>query len=137
MITFPVLIFVILAIVFLSVVTVQQGTIAVITMFGKYQRILQPGLNFKIPIVEMVFKKISIQNQSIELQFQAITVDQANVYFKAMLLYAVINQDEKTIKDVAFKFVNEQNLMQALIRTVEGSIRGSVATKRQSEVLSL
>jgi regulator of protease activity HflC (stomatin/prohibitin superfamily) len=38
---------------------------------------------------------------------------------------------------VAFKFVDERNLMQALIRTVEGSIRAFVATKRQSEVLIL
>jgi regulator of protease activity HflC (stomatin/prohibitin superfamily) len=64
-------------------------------------------------------------------------VDQANVYFKAMLLYSVLNQDEETIKNVAFKFVDERNLMQALIRTVEGSIRAFVATKRQADVLIL
>ncbi len=135
----PIFIFVIVIIVilFLSFTSVQQGTIVVITQFGKYRRILKPGLNFKIPIIEQVFKRISIQNQSIELQFQAITVDQANVYFKAMLLYAVVSQDEEAIKNVAFKFVNEQNLMQALVRTVEGSIRGFVATKKQSEVLAL
>ena len=133
----PIFIFVIVVIVFLSFTTVQQGTIVVITQFGKYRRILKPGLNFKMPVIEQVFKRISIQNQSIELQFQAITVDQANVYFKAMLLYAVVSQDEEAIKNVAFKFVNEQNLMQALVRTVEGSIRGFVATKKQSEVLAL
>ena len=133
----PISIFVIIAILFLSFTIVQQGTISVLTQFGKYKRILTPGLNFKIPLIEQVFKRISIQNQSIELQFQAITIDQANVYFKAMLLYAVINQNEESIKNVAFKFVNEQNLMQALIRTVEGSIRGFVATKKQSEVLAL
>jgi regulator of protease activity HflC (stomatin/prohibitin superfamily) len=54
-----------------------------------------------------------------------------------MLLYAVIDQKEDTIKNVAFKFVDDRNLMQALIRTIEGSIRGFVATKKQSEVLSL
>lgn len=121
----------------LSIVTVQQGTIAVITVFGKYQRIMYPGLNFKIPFFEMIYKRISIQNRSVELEFQAITSDQANVNFKAMLLFAVLNQDEETIKNVAFKFVDEKNLMQALIRTVEGSIRGFVATKKQAEILSL
>jgi regulator of protease activity HflC (stomatin/prohibitin superfamily) len=59
------------------------------------------------------------------------------VYFKAMLLYAVFNQAEETIKNVAFKFVDERNFMQALIRTIEGTIRSFVATKRQSEILSL
>ncbi|PWV53567.1 SPFH domain-containing protein [Chitinophaga sp. S165] len=120
-----------------SFVTVQQGTIGVTTIFGKYNRVLFPGLNFKIPLIEKVFKRISIQNRSVELEFQAITIDQANVYFKAMLLYSVWNQDEETIKNVAFKFVDERSFMQALVRTIEGSIRGFVATKRQSEVLGL
>lgn len=118
-------------------VTVNQGTVAVITVFGKYSRIMAPGLNFKIPLIEMVNKRISIQNKSVELEFQAVTQDQANVYFKAMLLYAVFNQAEETIKNVAFKFVDERNFMQALIRTIEGTIRSFVATKRQSEILSL
>ncbi len=126
-----------LFIIFTGLVTVNQGTISVITMFGKYRRILRPGLNFKIPVIEQVFKSVSIQNRSVELEFQAVTLDQANVYFKSMLLYSVINQDEETIKNVAFKFINDKDLMQALIRTVEGSIRGFVATKRQAEILLL
>jgi regulator of protease activity HflC (stomatin/prohibitin superfamily) len=36
----------ILFIIFSGLVTVNQGTIAVITMFGKYQRILTPGPSF-------------------------------------------------------------------------------------------
>ncbi|MBS1623160.1 MAG: SPFH domain-containing protein [Bacteroidetes bacterium] len=120
-----------------SFVTVQQGNVAVITFFGKYRRIMMPGLNFKLPYVESIFRIISIQNRSVELQFQAITVDQANVYFKSMLLYSVLNQQEDTLKNVAFKFIDDKNLMQALTRTIEGSIRSFVATKRQAEILSL
>jgi prepilin-type processing-associated H-X9-DG protein len=121
----------------LSFVTVQQGTIAITTIFGKFRRILRPGLNFKIPFIEKVFKKISVQNRSSELGFQAVTIDQANVNFTAMLLYSVINSDEETIKNVAFKFIDERNFMQALVRSVEGSVRAFVATKKQSEVLIL
>ncbi|MES2689074.1 MAG: SPFH domain-containing protein [Bacteroidota bacterium] len=126
-----------LLILLLSIVTVQQGTVSVITMFGKYRRVLYPGLNLRIPFLESIFKKISIQNRSIELDFQAITQDQANVYFKAMLLYSVVDNKEETLKNVAFKFVNERDFMTALIRTIEGGIRGFVATKRQAEILSL
>jgi regulator of protease activity HflC (stomatin/prohibitin superfamily) len=128
---------VLLLIAFTGLVTVNQGTIDVITMFGKYRRILLPGLNFKIPIFEQVYKTVSIQNRSVELEFQAVTVDQANVYFKSMLLYSVVNQEEETIKNVAFKFISDKDLMQALIRTVEGSIRAFVATKKQAEILLL
>lgn len=124
-------------IILMSFVTVQQGTVAVITVFGKYRRILTPGLSMKIPVIEKVYKKISIQNRSAELGFQAVTIDQANVNFTAMLLYAVVNQQEESIKNVAFKFVDDKNLMQALVRSIEGSVRAFVATKKQSEVLSL
>jgi regulator of protease activity HflC (stomatin/prohibitin superfamily) len=118
-------------------VTVNQGTIAVITLFGKYQRILLPGLRFKIPLIEQIYKRVSIQNRSVELEFQAVTIDQANVYFKSMLLYAVMDENEETIKKVAFKFISNKDLMQALIRTIEGSIRSYVASQKQSEILGL
>jgi len=134
--TLPVL-FLIGAAVFFSFVTVPQGYVGVVTMFGKYRRIMLPGLNFKIPLLEVVTRKISVQNQSLEMQFAAITFDQANVNFKAMLLYSVMNQDEETIKNVAFKFINQASLMQALTRTVEGSVRSFVATKKQNEILLL
>ncbi|MBS1645586.1 MAG: SPFH domain-containing protein [Bacteroidetes bacterium] len=118
-------------------VTVQQGTVAVITIFGKYRRVLRPGLNFRIPFLEKIFRRISYQNRSIELKFQAITQDQANVNFSAMMLYSVLNQETETIKNVAFKFVDQQSFMQALVRSVEGAVRAFVATKKQSEILLL
>jgi regulator of protease activity HflC (stomatin/prohibitin superfamily) len=133
----PLIIIVILGILFLMCfVTVKQGTIAVVTVFGKFNKIMRPGLNFKLPFIQSIYKRISIQNRSVELEFQATTIDQANVNFKAMLLFAVLNQEEETIKNVAFKFVDEKSLMQALIRTIEGSIRSFVATKKQAEILS-
>lgn len=120
-----------------SFVTVQQGTVAVVTVFGKYRRVLRPGLNFRVPLIEKIFRRISYQNRSNELKFQAITQDQANVNFSAMMLYSVLNQETETIKNVAFKFMDDRSFMQALIRSVEGAVRAFVATKRQSEILLL
>lgn len=71
------------------------------------------------------------------MEFQAITQDQANVYFKSMMLYAVMNQSEEMLKNVAFKFITQQAFIQALSRTVEGMVRAFVASKRQAEILSL
>ena len=128
---------ILLFILFSGMFTINQGYIGVITMFGRYQRIVRPGLNFKIPVLEQLYKKVSIQNRSVEMEFQAVTQDQANVYFKSMLLYAVQNADEETVKKVAFKFISDRDLMQALVRTIEGNIRSFVATKKQAEVLAL
>jgi prepilin-type processing-associated H-X9-DG protein len=123
--------------IFSGMKTVQQGNVAVVTLFGKYRRVIRPGLNLLIPFVETIFKRISTQNRSVELEFQAVTIDQANVYFKSMLLFSVQDDAEESIKKVAFKFIDEKSLMQALIRTIEGNIRAFVATKKQAEVLSL
>jgi len=117
--------------------TINQGTIGVVTRLGKYHSIKRPGLNFKVPFLDQIYKRVSIQNRSVELEFQAVTVDQANVYFKSMLLYSVLDVQEETIKNVAFKFISDKDLMQALIRTVEGSIRAFVSTKKQAEVLNV
>ena len=124
-------------VVFSGLFTVNQGTIAVITRFGKYSGIRRPGLRFKVPFIDQVFKRISYQNRSVELEFQAVTLDQANVYFKSMLLYSVQNESEDTIQKVAFKFISDRDFMQALVRTIEGNIRAFVATKKQSEILGL
>lgn len=132
----PILVFLVLALL-KSLRTVEQGNVAVVTMFGRFRRILYPGLNVLFPFVERVTQVISVQNRSVELSFQAITQDQANVYFKAMLLYAVLDQEERTIVNVAFKFVDDQSFRQTLARTIEGAVRSFVATKRQAEILAL
>jgi prepilin-type processing-associated H-X9-DG protein len=128
---------VVIIVVLLSLKQVQQGNVAVTTVFGKYKRVLRPGLNWIIPVAEKVFRRISIQNRAIELQFQAITQDQANVYFTAMMVYSAISESDETIKNIAFKFVSEKDFLTALVRSVEGSTRGFVATKRQAEILGL
>jgi prepilin-type processing-associated H-X9-DG protein len=120
-----------------SVKTVAQGTVAVTTIFGKYRSVRRPGLNFLVPFAEKIFRRISTQNRAVELQFQAITADQANVYFTAMMVYSVINESVDTVKNVAFKFVSEKDFLTALVRSVEGSTRGFVATMRQAEILGL
>lgn len=123
--------------VLLSLRTVQQGTVAVTTVFGRYRRTLRAGLNVVIPLIERVHSRFSVQNKAVELQFQAITQDQANVYFTAMMVYGALDESENTIKNIAFKFVSEKDFLTALVRTVEGSTRSFVATKRQAEILGL
>ncbi|MCI0360867.1 MAG: hypothetical protein L0211_20510 [Planctomycetaceae bacterium] len=120
-----------------SVSIIKQGHIGVAVLFGKYSRLLKPGLNFRIPFLERVFRTISLQLRSAELEFQAITGDQANVNFKALIIYTVADGSEATIMKAAFKFIDERSFMQSLIRSIEGSIRSYVALKKQCEILSL
>jgi regulator of protease activity HflC (stomatin/prohibitin superfamily) len=122
---------------FSSVTVVKQGHVGVTVLFGRYRRVLRPGLSLRLPLMESMFKRISLQNRSAELVFQAITSDQANVDFKALIIYAVQNEEEETIKRAAFRFIDDRSFMQALVRSIEGSIRAFVSTKKQAEILGL
>ncbi len=130
-------IFAFIVLLMLSLRTISQGYVGVVTMFGKYRRVVFPGLNFLLPGIERVSRVVSVQHRSFEIAFQAITIDQANVYFKAMLLFSVLDQREETIVNVTFKFIDEASFLQTLTRSVEGAVRSFVATKRQAEVLAL
>lgn len=135
----PILIIAAIAFILLiqSIVLIKQGHVGIITRFGKYHRILHPGINMKLPLIDNVFNKISTQHRSIELEFQAISLDQANVNFKSLILFAARDDEEYTLKKIAFRFIDEKSFMQTLIRSIEGSIRSFVATKKQSEILTL
>jgi regulator of protease activity HflC (stomatin/prohibitin superfamily) len=116
--------------------SVPQATVAVITVFGKYRRNMREGLNFKLPW-EAVFHRLSLQNRALQMEFQAITEDQANVTFSTMIVYAVANPDEETIKKAVFSFASPQEFQLALQRTIDGSVRQFVATTKQSDILGM
>jgi len=116
--------------------TVPQATVGVVTVFGKYRRILREGLNFKLPW-ENVAHRLSLQNRALQLEFQAITQDQANVKFATMVLYAVAASEEDAIKKAVFSFATGQEFQLALQRTIDGSIRQFVATTKQSDILGM
>lgn len=116
--------------------TVEQATVAVVTVFGKYHRTMREGLNIKWPW-EKVATRLSLQNRALQLEFQAITQDQANVKFATMVLYAVSAAEEDAIKKAVFSFASVREFQLALQRTIDGSIRQFVATTKQADILGM
>lgn len=116
--------------------TVPQATVGVVTVFGKYHRVMREGLNFKLPW-ERLDVRLSLQNRALQLEFQAITQDQANVKFATMVLYSVAGADEESIKKAVFSFASPQEFLLALQRTIDGSIRQFVATTKQADILGM
>src|SRR5580704_4472291 len=116
--------------------SVPQATVAVVTLFGRYHRVMREGLNFKMPW-EKVAYRLSLQNRALQLEFQAITQDQANVKFATMVLYAVSAADEESVKKAVLSFATAQEFQLALQRTIDGSIRQFVATTKQSDILGM
>lgn len=119
-----------------SFYTVPQNQVGVLLRFNKFVTATTPGLNFKIPFID-TFKLVSLQNISSELKFQAITIDQANVFFNALVVFSTKDSSTENIKKVAFNFLNPESFTLALSRTIEGMVRSFIAGKKQSEILTL
>jgi regulator of protease activity HflC (stomatin/prohibitin superfamily) len=117
--------------------TIEQAHVGVVTMFGKYRRMLPAGLHMLIPIAERIMRTIPVQNQTSSLEFNAITNDQAAVHFATTIIFAVTDHDPATIQNVAFKFITPAAFTTAMTSAVEASVREFVSQKLQAEVLGL
>src|SRR4249919_2366708 len=75
MLLFWPLIVVILIIGLLSFFTVQTAQVAVITRFGKFLRVAEPGLNWKWPFIDRVAGRVSLRVNQITLTMETKTKD--------------------------------------------------------------
>lgn len=120
---------------FFHYVTIPQGSVGVVTTFGRYHRMIMPGFNWTRPWEHAEI--ITLQNRAMDLEFQAITIDQANVYFNCTLLYSVADSREQTVKRAAFSFASEAEFSLSLRKLLEDETRSYVATKRQAEMIGI
>jgi regulator of protease activity HflC (stomatin/prohibitin superfamily) len=75
MLLFWPLIVVILIVGLLSFFTVQTAQVAVITRFGKFRRVAEPGLNWKWPFIDRVAGRVSLRVNQITLTMETKTKD--------------------------------------------------------------
>lgn len=64
---------VVLGILLKSIVSVPEGSVAIIARFGKYKRDFGPGLKFKIPFIERVDGKISMKENMVKFPILSTT----------------------------------------------------------------
>ena len=79
---------------FAGVKTVSQGQVWTVERFGAYTRLLQPGLNFVLPYVDRVGRKLNVQEQVVEIPEQSvITRDNASVSVDGIIYYRVMEPE--------------------------------------------
>jgi regulator of protease activity HflC (stomatin/prohibitin superfamily) len=109
--------------------TVPQGSVWTVERFGAYTRSLQPGLNFVVPYIDRIGRRINVQEQVLDIPEQTvITGDNATVAADGVIYYRVL-EPEKAAYQV-------QDLKQALTTLAMTNIRAVVGEMPLDAALS-
>ena len=120
--TVPIIALLAIAVVFMGVKTVPQGTEYTVERFGKYTKTLKPGLNFIVPFVDHIGNKINMREQVLDIEKQSvISKDNAVVQTDGVVFHQIVDAAKSTYE------VNDlhnamRNLCLTNIRTVLGAM---------------
>ena len=113
----------------LGVRTVPQGQVWTVERFGAFVRLLQPGLNLLIPVVERVGHRMNVQEIVLDIPEQAvITRDNAAVTVDGIMYYRVLDPGKAAY--------GAQNLVQALTSMAMTNIRSVIGAMDLDAALS-
>ena len=112
---FALVIFFLLVVVLGSFFTVSTAQVAVITRFGKFRRVAEPGLNWKWPIIDKVAGKVSLRVNQIDLTMETKTKD--NVFVTIPISVQNRVRPEK-IYDAFYKLTNPIEQIQSYVEQV-------------------
>ena len=101
--------------------TVSTRQAAIIERLGKFQRVAHAGLNFKIPWVDRVRAKISLQVRQLDVMVETKTKDNVFVQIPVAVQYQVVEGRERE----AFYMLS--NHEQQIVAYVQDNVRSSVA----------
>jgi regulator of protease activity HflC (stomatin/prohibitin superfamily) len=109
--------------------TVPQGEVWTVERFGAFTRLLPPGLNFIIPFVEGIGRRMNVQEVVLDIPEQSvITRDNASVAVDGIVYYRVM--------DPAKAAYAVQNLQQALTALTMTNIRSVIGEMDLDATLS-
>ena len=112
----------------LSIVIVPQQTMVIIERLGKYNRILGPGLNFKIPIIERVAGKESIRIRQLDVPVETKTQDNVFVNLGVSIQFLAISEK---IFDAFYKLTDVNQQITSYVYDV---VRAEVPKKKLDEL---
>ncbi|MES2953584.1 MAG: SPFH domain-containing protein [Patescibacteria group bacterium] len=114
-----------------SIRIVQQNTVYVIEFFGKFRRIMNAGLNFKLPLLERVAEKVTLRQQNFAIKNTYPSKDKVIVDISTNLIFNV-DPSEDGVKQFTYSLTNRNQSIGAII---ENSLRTYVARETHEGIL--
>jgi regulator of protease activity HflC (stomatin/prohibitin superfamily) len=112
---FIVVVFFVLITVFGSFFTVKTAEVAVVVRFGKFLRISEPGLSWKVPFIDSVAGRVSLRVNQITLTMETKTKD--NVFVTIPI--SVQNRVRpEAVYDAFYKLANPEAQIQSYVEQV-------------------
>ena len=109
--------------------SVPQGYVWTVERFGAYTRSLEPGLNFVLPYIDRIGRKLNVQEQVLDIPEQTvITGDNATVAADGVIYFRVLEADKAAYQ--------VQNLAQALTTLAMTNIRAVIGEMPLDSALS-
>lgn len=119
-----------------GVKTVPQGEVWTVERFGAYLRLIQPGLNFVLPFVDRVGRRLNVQEQVVDIPEQSvITRDNATVAVDGIIYFRVM-EPEKAAYQVANLNVALTTLAMTNIRAVIGEMELDATLSSREQINS-
>lgn len=116
----------------LSIRIVRTQEVGIVEFLGKYNRILTPGLNFIIPVIERVVVKVALRTQSLKMGVDSVSRDNVKIRIGLDVLFFVKEEQESVYKS----FYSLDNPLSAIQSIVDNALRAKINEFEHLDVLS-
>lgn len=97
----------------LTIYMVRQQTFAIIERWGKFTRVVGPGIHVKVPIMDRVVGRVSIRVQELNVSIKTKTND--NVFVDLLIAVQYFVDGEDKVWDAFYRLTNPQAQMESWI----------------------
>ena len=118
---FITIIIIVVIVLLCSIRQVQEYERGILFQLGKYKKILNPGWNIVLPIIQS-YQKVDIRTKAVDVPEQdAITKDNVTIRINAVIYYKVFDASKAIIAVENFQYAVSQ-LAQTTMRNVVGTV---------------